>query len=101
MKENKSILDKVKEYEEAKRKLSEEIGFRIELDIETSDCLKWYWNEQNYEINWLDSNKEEYGEEARKMKEFDDCCIFMIYHCTGNKYYAVFSKENESNEQFD
>ncbi len=97
----KVMLDKFKEYEEAKRKLSKVIGFDITLDVKIYDEVKWSWYEQDSEVRWSDAGGFYYEAHAVSVGEFKDCYLFKICHYAGGNHYVVFLKENKVNELFD
>lgn len=87
------MLDEFKEYAFAKSALIEKAGMSISYDVEIYDNHVYSYSDD--EISWSDEDDEEYGEEARRLKEFEDCEVFLVHSCTGDRYLAVFNKANK------
>lgn len=89
-----NVLNNFKDYVTAKSVLEEAIKCSILLDIDINLEDKYSFDGSNLMWNF-DEDCYMYSEESRLIKEFNDCEMYKVYSCTGDKYILVFDKSNK------
>lgn len=88
-----NALNDFKVFVAAKEILEEYIGMGIDYDVSLN--LKDKYSFSDYEIRWQMEDQFVYGDSADLVKEFNDCEMYLVHSCTGDKYIAVFDKSNK------
>lgn len=93
-----NALNKFKAFAAAKELLETSLTIEINYDVEVNTEDKYQFD--NGDLRWeLD---ETYGDcefinsdEASLMQEFDDCEMYLVRSCIGDKFLFVFDKSNK------
>lgn len=91
-----NALNAFKVFAAAKELLEASLTIRISYDVEVNTEDKYQFD--NGDLRWgleLEDDEFVYSEEASLMQEFDDCEIYLVRSCTGNKFLFVLDKSNK------
>lgn len=90
------VLNDFKDFYKAKQTLQNEIGYSINYDIELNLVDKYSFGCGGCDLHWdFEDGEFQYSEEASLIKEFDDCEMYLVRSCMGNKFIFVFDKTNK------
>lgn len=89
-----NALNDFKVFAAAKELLEASLTIGISYDVEVNTEDKYQFD--NGDLRWeMEDGDFCYGEEARLIQEFEDCEMYLVYSCTGDKYISVFDKSNK------
>lgn len=83
------------EFENIKDKISNDLQMMLHYDLEVSEDVYTF---NGYDISWDKEDDEEdfqYSEDAWLYAHFDDCEVYLVHSCTGDKYLKVFDIKNK------